>query len=1444
MARAAVIPQSPPKRATRGRAKGTTTTATKTAGKQGGRVTKAVAETKKQNARVTAPQTNTYGDSGSEEEETDDEIGVIDSKSRGKTSATKGKSTGRGRKAAAAATTTTDHGSDSENDDDELAQSSDAPKKRAGRPKAKASVKEGGRTTKTAATTPRPRGRPKGTTTAVRATTAEDVLRENTRKNARARESEGLMSSQQGRTEIFIATGSALLRGPAKKKKVTFQEMSDSDEGDLSEAPAPTTRRKRGTVVAKDQEGMGAKPVRKAPAPATRGRKPAAAKKGGGKPLSPKKPTQVAKAISSYVSSDDEDELNGEKDDLKLLVHSPQKRMSGIPGLGSPVRKINFTPNKASSKAVDENGEPNLQPPKTFDFGDAEFMSSPARRPPPSPFQFTLKETPKRGALSFDQTEKLARPETTPMQNSPLRTSPKKARLGTPGRGSLFGHNPDVIAQPNLNPAHNSPLKTSPKKGIFGASFAAQQHSHQGSTPFKSSLLLSPAKKIITPFKSSMARVPSSLAKESQVQADTETDDETVSMYDDSPLRSQNFEGVPEFDADEVSSDGRDARLTPEGSPVARGAQQSEEEDLAQFGNWTESAEVDQGVLSEEDEIPQLETHNLGDDVEYTDRDADDIIEGDEAELGETDIGAPFDYEDDENGSTTPPGVLEAAPNVDELIEELEEELEEEFLENEHEHADTQEDDSDMEVNEERSPSARKHSRVDGLEDVFTEDYPSSRIWMQDNAVDDANDSNEGSMSDDEDPVDFVDHSTPHEDNDEPTLVGEVGEGASDDLMDAEPISPYEIEEVEDTPFMNFLLTHWAPTLPCVDECEPTITIAPVEFTERRSPCPKTPEEDQSDVSSSPSLSTGSKHDSPSNNKEEPQGPSLRSRGPRFTLLAEQLSQWQASSPAKAEAKRPHRRGVFSLGRSSDASSAAARAPGTDIFANAPSFSTKIQPRTETYTAQTLDTPEELTIHEDEEDPMVEAVVDSTPASSARRPMAEIVDEQEAPGAPELFSDSIYGEMDEPQAKTADYSTLKPSLEEKENERISPVPATPAKNPSLPRQTYHTVSKVPLKPEGEMSPLKINRKRGRSLSITSPVRSSPRLRDFVFPAHEPRMTGSPPRKSPRLQQGSPRKSQSKEPLAKTVESAHKPRSRTPSRTPSRSASPSKTPRKQVPAYEQCLHGAVVYVDVHTTEGEDASGIFIELLQQMGAKCIRNWSWNPRMSVSPEEDTTSLNGRVGITHVVFKDGGVRTLEKVRQASGLVKCVGVGWVLDCEREDKWLDETPYSVDSSIIPRGGAKRRKSMEPRALSNINGTLIKADTSGSSSRRPSAAFGTSGRSTTPVSGDDRFTPGGTRGYEPGHTEGDQKCWQTPRTPGAAAFGFNLDSIGMSPATPFYLNQRSKLVQQTCPPKQTRQGLFSRTAEEGGPSRELKTKLEAARRKSLAFKPAVGSPLVE
>jgi hypothetical protein len=84
-----------------------------------------------------------------------------------------------------------------------------------------------------------------------------------------------------------------------------------------------------------------------------------------------------------------------------------------------------------------------------------------------------------------------------------------------------------------------------------------------------------------------------------------------------------------------------------------------------------------------------------------------------------------------------------------------------------------------------------------------------------------------------------------------------------------------------------------------------------------------------------------------------------------------------------------------------------------------------------------------------------------------------------------------------------------------------------------------------------------------------------------------------------------------------------------------------------------LKGAVVFVDVHTTEGADASTLFTELLTQMGARCVKSWNWNGN-----GED----GSKIGITHVVFKDGGKRTLEKAKETNGVVSCVGVGWVLE--------------------------------------------------------------------------------------------------------------------------------------------------------------------------------------
>ncbi|CEJ88726.1 hypothetical protein VHEMI04803 [[Torrubiella] hemipterigena] len=287
---------------------------------------------------------------------------------------------------------------------------------------------------------------------------------------------------------------------------------------------------------------------------------------------------------------------------------------------------------------------------------------------------------------------------------------------------------------------------------------------------------------------------------------------------------------------------------------------------------------------------------------------------------------------------------------------------------------------------------------------------------------------------------------------------------------------------------------------------------------------------------------------------------------------------------------------------------------------------------------------------------------------------------------------------------------------------------------------------------------------------------------------------------------------------------------------STAGTPAQTPRKEITS--SLLRGAVVFVDVHTSEGADASGIFVDLLQQMGAKCVKTWNWNPNDSSS---------SRIGITHVVFKDGGKKTMERIRKAKGVVQCVGVSWVLDCERENEWLDEGPYLVDSSFVPRGGARRRKSMEPQALANLNGSVVKT---------PSKASSKDNATTTPYNRRQSaiwvHTPSDQGDVEDAEGDEDDVEWSkfiltpAPKTPAPAAVSKYASEIPMTPSFADDSEQLSpskvETLLRTCPSTT----LPIRTVGEGMLSPEkdeqVRLRLMAARRKSLQFAPKIGSPL--
>ncbi|EXJ76063.1 uncharacterized protein A1O5_00571 [Cladophialophora psammophila CBS 110553] len=322
---------------------------------------------------------------------------------------------------------------------------------------------------------------------------------------------------------------------------------------------------------------------------------------------------------------------------------------------------------------------------------------------------------------------------------------------------------------------------------------------------------------------------------------------------------------------------------------------------------------------------------------------------------------------------------------------------------------------------------------------------------------------------------------------------------------------------------------------------------------------------------------------------------------------------------------------------------------------------------------------------------------------------------------------------------------------------------------------------------------------------------------------------------------------------------------TKAKTPITSANPksaaktlqtSRTPLKTVG--NGVLHGAIVHTDIHTSEGMDASAFYIDLLASMGARVVKEWRWNPRVSIGPSSQESAGSeapiANIGITHVVYKDGGKRTLEKVRSAKGQVLCVGVGWVLDCMREAKWLDESAYAVDASIMPRGGSRRRKSMEPRMLVNDNGFLsaskehqrrsLSAESAGLTGEMKMELVNTPVRGMEVVGSVEHTGNGVEVGDESeisstynsptaatvwggGDTAnvGLLMVQQDAETPASAVFkkvttdlstpksvSLKVDydpRTAATPLTPYRVAKRRELVQMSAPPKQINKGIFDR-----------------------------------
>ena len=345
-----------------------------------------------------------------------------------------------------------------------------------------------------------------------------------------------------------------------------------------------------------------------------------------------------------------------------------------------------------------------------------------------------------------------------------------------------------------------------------------------------------------------------------------------------------------------------------------------------------------------------------------------------------------------------------------------------------------------------------------------------------------------------------------------------------------------------------------------------------------------------------------------------------------FTPLADQLSSWTASSPEKQNAKsRPRQaRGMFSLGGPDMIVSHEQAVDDDDVQRGSPAKSSFFE--------------DEMVVRDSEEN-AEEASVEINMGNE--NDIATLQVSQESQESQE------YGDEN---AMPSDAELLR--AEQDHTLTCTPAKAfTPAKKISQQPREIHTVSKVPLRASAEDSPLVVTRQRSRSFGGPLSV---------VHDAHQGSARQSEIAEEAEHECGSLDQPATPILMATMVPQTPGSAMRLDAETPRRSA--------QKPVVPDVLHGAVVFVDVHTSEGADASGIFVDLLTQMGARCVKQWSWNPRTSMggSLTSDTPQAASpdttRVGITHVVYKDGGKRTLEKIRSSNGVVLCVGVGWVLE--------------------------------------------------------------------------------------------------------------------------------------------------------------------------------------
>ena len=181
--------------------------------------------------------------------------------------------------------------------------------------------------------------------------------------------------------------------------------------------------------------------------------------------------------------------------------------------------------------------------------------------------------------------------------------------------------------------------------------------------------------------------------------------------------------------------------------------------------------------------------------------------------------------------------------------------------------------------------------------------------------------------------------------------------------------------------------------------------------------------------------------------------------------------------------------------------------------------------------------------------------------------------------------------------------------------------------------------------------------------------------------------------------------------------------------------------------------------------------------------------------------------------------------------------------------------------MVPRGGHRRRKSMEPRALANLNGTLLPSMSTGPARKSMSPMKNPNPFADTPMTSKVRrresvqWSRSPSSSSSPNDEKLDDETFMlspVPVTP-APEFISAYGEEGLygdetpSAQTPYFL-KNEQLVQQTAPVRK-----FGNFGEEESmdagkgfliekKDESVMMRLMAARRKSLQWAPKVGSPL--